>query len=352
MNRMARILTSVSAMTLTVALAATQIQAEVENLGLPQSSPERLDLLAETEANRAQIVSTIVERLRPEAEANGFAGWEPELTTLLMNTRVERLLDAQSADGYKGVVAAATHYTPDLAPLPFAGFGSPAENVGNISAADGTSGLSFRPITPCRIVDTRNVFKPLLAGEDRAFHVDDSAAAGTIAGQGGDCTAVAPTDMAGIAVNITLVRPPAPGFITIYPEGDLRPNASVINFIPQQILANSSVVKTPIASGADFRLYSLTSTQVVVDLLGYFVPHDMVIESTINPYTAGFDFYSPFCPAGYSYASAERAWAIGNTDVWFWSFGKDGSNDRARCRGFVNRGGATSNVTCAAVCMR
>jgi hypothetical protein len=317
----------------------------------------RVESLTAVESDRAAIVAEILERVRPEAESRGFTGWETELSGLLNGVSSERLLNARSAFGYESVVAAATNF--NQAAADFAGLASlSSENdIGGIAAIDGTTGLSFRAITPCRIVDTRNVFQPLLAGVARSFHVDNSAVAGVIAAQGGDCTQVAPADMAGIAATITVVRPAAGGFITLYPEGDVRPNASVINFIPGQILANSTVVKTPIASGADFQLYALSNVQVIVDLLGYFVPHDTLRVAASTTTSGVFAFDSPDCPAGYSYIGAEFSWGAGTSNVWMTGVARalpPGLNDpdleRARCRGNVE--GAAQSIICYAVCQR
>ncbi len=321
--------------------------------------------LEAAEANRATIVNDIVDAVRNEAQSKFSGGWEPELRNLLNGIAASRLISAQAAtasgSSYSAVVSAATNYEPTQSQLTgFSDFAAYQEGgVGIPAAIDDSTGLSFRAITPCRIVDTRNVSAPLIGDVARSFHVDNSAVSGIIAAQGGDCTEVAPAEMAGIAVNITVVRPTGSGFVTLYPEGDARPNASVTNFISGQVTANSTVVKTPIASGADFQLYALNTVNVVVDLLGYFVPQDTVRTAASVNTSNTFGFDTPECPAGYQYIGAEFSWGPSNTNVWMTGVARAlppsvsaPDLESARCRGSVAGGTGTQAIICYAVCQR
>jgi hypothetical protein len=59
-------------------------------------------------------------------------------------------------------------------------------------------------------------------------------------------------------------------YITLYPFGATRPNASNLNFIADQIVPNAFVVG--LGNDGKFNIYSHASTHFIVDLTGYFVP--------------------------------------------------------------------------------
>ena len=78
-----------------------------------------------------------------------------------------------------------------------------------------------------------------------------------------------PVDASAVALNVTAVGTQAPatgGYITVYPCGD-RPNASNLNFISGQTLANSVI--TPMSANGDVCLYVYGIANLVVDVSGY-----------------------------------------------------------------------------------
>lgn len=124
-----------------------------------------------------------------------------------------------------------------------------------------TAGL--QPTTPERMLDTRtgsttadNLFAgggPLAA--DGVLTLD-------IAGRG---LRVAP-DLVGVAVNVTVVDPTGPGFLTAWPCGAARPLASNINFVAGQTIA--ALVIAGLGPGGRLCLSSSVATHAVVDLMG------------------------------------------------------------------------------------
>lgn len=81
-------------------------------------------------------------------------------------------------------------------------------------------------------------------------------------------------------VNVTVVEPPAPGFLTLYPTKGRVPLASNVNFVAGQVVANAAVAvygsipaPSPLGAigtfGAVFA-YSSVATDVVVDEFGWF----------------------------------------------------------------------------------
>ncbi len=128
----------------------------------------------------------------------------------------------------------------------------------SVLCGSGTSGQSFHTVSPCRLIDTRNISSPaFLPGTRRDFLATASC--------GVSATARA------IALNVTVVYPTAPGYLTLFPgDAPTPPVTSTINFLQGQVRANNGVVLL----GADGKIGivngSTGSTDVVVDVVGYF----------------------------------------------------------------------------------
>ncbi len=128
------------------------------------------------------------------------------------------------------------------------------------AAAAGAPG--FNPITPARAVDTRatSALNPL---ETRRV---------VIAGIGG-----VPSAATSVALNVTVVSPFTAGYLTVFPSGTPRPNASNINFVDKQLIANTVI--TGLGTGAvDVYNGSDGPVHVLVDVAGWY-------ESGFTPIT-------------------------------------------------------------------
>ncbi len=81
-------------------------------------------------------------------------------------------------------------------------------------------------------------------------------------------TITVPDDAAGVALNVTMVRPLNGGFATIWPcQGD-RPTVSSLNFSAGQVVANNVIA--PISDDGTVCLYSSVGTDIIVDIAGWF----------------------------------------------------------------------------------
>ena len=78
-----------------------------------------------------------------------------------------------------------------------------------------------------------------------------------------------PADAEAVVVNVTVTGPTGSGYLTAYPTGTSRPQASNLNFLPGQTVANLATVKVG-AGGAVTLFNSFGSTDVVVDVVGYY----------------------------------------------------------------------------------
>lgn len=120
----------------------------------------------------------------------------------------------------------------------------------------------FVPMTPTRLLDTRvpsdiTAGKPLAAGDGL-----DLAITGTHGIPASGVTAV--------ALNITAAAAAGPGYITAWPAGEAKPVVSNLNITAAgQNIANAAIVR--IGADGKVSLYSQSGSDLVVDVLGYFV---------------------------------------------------------------------------------
>src|SRR5690348_14005721 len=116
--------------------------------------------------------------------------------------------------------------------------------------------LQFVPITPCRVVDTRNpngTFggPEMTAGQTRSFPI-----------QTGSCNI--PSNAAAYALNVTVVPDAQLGFLTLWPTGQNQPLASTLNSLDGRIKANAAIVPAGSPNGS-INVFVTQATQVVID---------------------------------------------------------------------------------------
>lgn len=120
----------------------------------------------------------------------------------------------------------------------------------------------FHAVAPVRVADTRPgqpvpfpAVKQMLAG-GQVLQVPVAGAFGV------------PADAAAVSVNVTAVGPAGAGHLRVYPCGAVMPNASTLNFVAGQTVANASLVR--VGAGGTVCIYAAATTHVVVDLNGWF----------------------------------------------------------------------------------
>ena len=116
---------------------------------------------------------------------------------------------------------------------------------------------AFKALGPTRVLDTRNT-SPVGA---------DAAVSFRVAGAKG-----VPSGALGAIFNLTVTSPQSFGFITAYPSGTARPNASNLNFSAGQSVPN--LVSAPLGSDGRIALFNRSAgkAHLVADLAGYFLP--------------------------------------------------------------------------------
>jgi hypothetical protein len=167
-----------------------------------------------------------------------------------------------------------------------------------------SSDLVYTPITPCRILDTRNAGSKsgiLVAGTIRGFWGKNT----TFASQGGSatsCNTLNTTNEAAILVNFTVVTPDTGGYITAFPADVLdanKPLAATVNFTAGSVVGNNATLKlNQTGVGDDFKIYTTSNVHVVADIVGYYA----------KPATTQLDCESPSGAVGVSPNSS----ALGN----------------------------------------
>jgi uncharacterized repeat protein (TIGR03803 family) len=118
------------------------------------------------------------------------------------------------------------------------------------------------PVTPCRVVDTRNSNgpfggPPIQGGTFRSFPIPLGA-----------CSI--PSTASAYSLNVT-VAPNGPlGYLTIWPSGESQPLVSTMNSPDGRIKANAAIV--PVGANGAVSVYVTDTTNVILDIDGYFAP--------------------------------------------------------------------------------
>lgn len=152
--------------------------------------------------------------------------------------------------------------------------------AGYFATGGGTNGL-FNPLTPTRILDTRNCAPcgapigpystPFGVGQTRTLQIAGGALGGV------------PLGASGVVLNVTVTNPTNSGFLTLFPDGASKPNASNVNFVAGQTVPNRVYVK--LGSNGYVDIYNFNSTtDVIIDVNGYF--------SNGSSTTSGYQYYS------------------------------------------------------------
>ncbi len=133
---------------------------------------------------------------------------------------------------------------------------------GYFAAPGGAGALSFYPVTPCRVADTRGDAGPfggpeLSARTTRSFSIPASGC-------------FVPSTAAAYSVNVTVVPDEPLAYLTVWPVGATQPNVSTLNSWDAAIVANAAIV--PAGNGGAISVYVTNRTHVVLDINGYFAP--------------------------------------------------------------------------------
>ena len=106
----------------------------------------------------------------------------------------------------------------------------------------------------------------------------------TVAGRGG----VPVSGVGAVVVNVTVTQPTSGGFVTVWPAGQPRPNASSVNFAAGQTVANLVVV--PLGGDGQISLFNYAgSAEFVVDVLGWLPGEPLPPSSSLSAISLRFE---------------------------------------------------------------
>ncbi len=131
-----------------------------------------------------------------------------------------------------------------------------------------SSTLAFFPLTPCRLVDTRQQNNGAGFNGATTFNLPQSATSG---GAYGTCPAFSLSPAQAYSLNVTVVPVNGPvGYITIWPAGGSQPVVSTLNDYTGTVVANAAVV--PAGSQQQTSVFTTNQTNLLIDINGYFAP--------------------------------------------------------------------------------
>ncbi|MGA2116841.1 MAG: hypothetical protein ABSH56_19045 [Bryobacteraceae bacterium] len=127
-----------------------------------------------------------------------------------------------------------------------------------------TTALQLIPVTPCRVIDTRNTAGtfggPYIAGNTTRPIPVPSSSCGI------------PANAAAYSLNVTVLpRTGSLDYLLVWPTGQSEPGVSTLNSYEGAVLANAAIV--PAGTGGSIDVYATDDTDLLIDINGYFVPH-------------------------------------------------------------------------------
>jgi hypothetical protein len=288
------VLAFVTALALTAAIVTAQ-QGDVSALQQPSDatlmtadrSREVQRALADIDANRTKWSDSLFEQWNRALDPNIY-NLQKELGSTAMRAPAWQLYAASLVDDLrlmsrilKGRTGGARYVNTLAAPLakvaPLRG-----EALSRpLLLGDVGSDLTFTPIAPCRVVDTRPGPDGagartglLLNNATRNFDLEDDAYA---AGQGGGffpCPGLPTDSPAAWSINITVVNTfAAAGGLKVWGFSSPEPNASVINWPAG---TSAAIANSMIVVGCDLCADDITvrafgdNTHIIIDVMGYF----------------------------------------------------------------------------------
>ncbi len=135
--------------------------------------------------------------------------------------------------------------------------------------------LQFVPVVPCRVVNTQDNAEPagfgppsISGGASRSFYI-----------RSGPCSI--PSTAQAYSLNVTVVPHGDLGYLTVWPTDQDQPPVSTLNSIDGRVKANAAIV--PAGTGGAISVYASNTTDVILDIDGYFVPSGSATFFPLTP---------------------------------------------------------------------
>ena len=117
------------------------------------------------------------------------------------------------------------------------------------------AGIQFTPVTPCRVVDTRQS-QPIQSNSSQSFNVPQLGGCGI------------PSTAAAYSLNVTAIPHKKLGYLTIWPTGEAQPTVSLMNSPDGRTKANAAIV--PAGTQGAVSVFVTDISDVILDINGYF----------------------------------------------------------------------------------
>ena len=127
-------------------------------------------------------------------------------------------------------------------------------DVNGYFAPPGTGGLSLYPVTPCRVIDTRNGMGPV----NGVLSVNV---------KGSPCGP--PSTAQAYVLNATVVPSGRMGYLTLWPDGETQPVVSTLNAVDGALTSNMAIVPT---TNGSIDVFPQDPTDLFLDISSYFAP--------------------------------------------------------------------------------
>jgi len=129
-------------------------------------------------------------------------------------------------------------------------------DVNGYFAPPATGGLSYYPVTECRVIDTRSTAGKFV---------------GTTAVPVQDSTCAPPATAQAYVVNATVLPSGSLPYLSLWADGTSQPNTSTLNSYDAQITSNMAIVGNTMGT-MDAFAFGSNATDMLIDLSGYFAP--------------------------------------------------------------------------------
>ncbi len=166
-----------------------------------------------------------------------------------------------------------------------------------------TSGLRFKPLAPCRLLETRPEYNfPTRTGDFGPPFLPAGSTRTLVPSQSPFC--MVPASARAFVVNVTVIPRPGSGvdFVTLWPQGEPRPAVWTVRSPDGQTVANTQIVKAGANGGIS--LFTSDAADVLLDISGYFTGDASVSNLVFYPLSpcrvieTRRDFRSPDGPFG------------------------------------------------------
>ncbi|MEV4480221.1 hypothetical protein [Micromonospora coxensis] len=165
-----------------------------------------------------------------------------------------------------------------LAVVPGTATAAPSVTPQAVAELADTTG-AYYPVSPARLMDTRSGLGAPKAKIGPGGKVDLQ-----VTGRGG----VPTSGVGAVVLNVTVTGPTADSFVTAYPAGEARPDASSVNFAKGWLGSNNVTVK--LGSGGKVSVYNRNGyTDVVVDVVGFYAKDNTMVNRNGGQY----EWYPP-----------------------------------------------------------